>query len=73
MFGPVPSKRGNLGPCPRLWRGVVTDPQTQLLARFRALPDPDDEGHGVGRGRGRTRTETGIRKPTGRPGPAGYR
>ena len=25
---------------------------TQLLARFRALPDPDDEGHGVGRGGG---------------------
>ena len=25
-IGPARSKRGNLGPCPRPWRGVVTDP-----------------------------------------------
>ena len=50
-FGPAPCKRGNLGPCSRPWRRVVTDRSTiQKLARFRALPDPGDEGHGVGRG-----------------------
>ena len=27
-FGPARSKRGNLGPCPRPWRGVVTDSPT---------------------------------------------
>ena len=70
-LGTAPCKRGNLGLCPRPWRGATTDrSKTQQLARFRALPDPDDEGHEVGRGGGRTRTDTGVRKPTGRPGPA---
>ena len=51
--GPAPCKRGNLGPCPRPWRGATTDRSTtQQLTRFRALPDPGDEGHGVGRGKG---------------------
>ena len=27
-IGPARSKRGNLGLCPRPWRGVVTDPPT---------------------------------------------
>ena len=26
IFGPARSKRGNLGPCPRPWRGVCPDP-----------------------------------------------
>ena len=61
FIGPARSKRGNLGPCPRLWWGVCHGPSNkQLLARFRALPDPEDEGHGVGRGGGRTRTETSV-------------
>ena len=29
-IGPARSKRGNLGPCPRPWRGVVTDPPTHI-------------------------------------------
>ena len=49
--GPAPCKRGNLGPCPRPWRGATKDRSTtQQLARFRALQDPGDERHGVGRG-----------------------
>ena len=52
--------------------GLLRTSQTQQLAQFRALPDPDDEGHGVGR-EGRTRTDTGVRKPTGMPEPAGCR
>ena len=39
LFGPARSKRGNLGLCPWLWRGVVTDPQTHSylpdLGRYR--------------------------------------
>ena len=27
-LSPARSKRGNLGPCPHPWRGVVTDPPT---------------------------------------------
>ena len=53
IVGPAPCKRGNLGPCPRPWRGATTDRSTaQQLARFRALQDPGDEGQGVGRGGG---------------------
>ena len=33
-LSPARSKRGNLGPCPRPWRGVVTDPPTHSY-----LPD----------------------------------
>ena len=34
--GPARSKRGNLGPCPHPWCGVVTDPQKHsYLPRFR--------------------------------------
>ena len=51
--------------------GVIFLSKISKWRPFRALPDPDDEGHGVGRGGGRKRTETGVRKPTGRPGPAG--
>ena len=46
--GTAPRKRGNLGPVPvPMARGFRGPLQTQLFARFRALPEPDDEGHGV--------------------------
>ena len=35
-IGPAPSRRGNLGPCPRPWRGVVTDRLITAICRFRA-------------------------------------
>ena len=38
-FGPARRKRGNLGPCPRPWRGVCPDPPTHSylpdLGRYR--------------------------------------
>ena len=34
--GPAPSNCGNLGLCPRPWRGVVTDRTITAICRFRA-------------------------------------
>ena len=51
---PAPVARGCHGPS-----------NSQLLARFRALPDPDDEDHGVGReggGQGRRPASEATRK-----------
>ena len=68
--GPASSKRGNLARARARGAGLSRTSQTQLLARFRALPDPDDEVHGVGRG-GEDKDGDRRRIPTGRPGPAG--
>ena len=37
IIGPARIKRGNLGPCPRPWRGVVTDPPHYLLTQTQYL------------------------------------
>ena len=39
-IGPVGSNHGNLGPCPRPWRGVVTDPSNTDTCPIRGLRDP---------------------------------
>ena len=48
--GPAPSKRGNLGPCPRPWRGVVTDRTTTAICRFRDRCEGSRAWHRNGEG-----------------------
>ena len=59
-LSPARSKRGNLGPCPRPWRRVVTDTLTHSylpdLGRYRTWTMRAME---LGGG-GRTRAETGV-------------
>ena len=71
--GSTRSKRGNLGPCPRPWRGVVTDPPThRYLPRLRDYAtNEDDTGTGRGGEEGK-RTGAGDVKTAGRmAGPSG--
>ena len=55
LIGPVVSNHGNLGPCPRPWRGVVTTARPPLYADLglgangpRACHRKGEGGHGRG-------------------------
>ena len=69
-IGTALGTRGNLARACARGAGPPQTVEHRYLPNLGRYRTPGDEGQVVGR-KGRKRTETGVRKPTGRPWPAG--